>query len=322
VAAEQGLQAPSFDRAAHAYSRAVGGRISGDSIRRVTQDFGRRIGDQRRGEIEQIYTLQSRETKAEVEIERVMPIEDQANISTDGVMILFRKSGWREVKLTVISRCETLPAEERGNCTQRRKEDPLVKLCDHSCQAGLWDADTMARYQYIEGLRRGLDSCQRLSSVNDAAAWIQRITRDNFPRAEIIVDWSHAKERVWEVAHEAFGADTPEAQRWGQSHTNALWEGRAWQVAQDIANLSIQRKPVRQAQGYFASHHQCMHYDQYRSSGHPIGSGTVESGCKNIVQHRMKRPGRGWAHNSGQSMLNALCELHSGRFDCAWKLCF
>lgn len=316
------MQAPSFDRAAQAYSRAVGGKISGDSIRRITQDFGERIGVRRGEEVERVYTLRPEETKPEVEIEEVAPIEEQANISTDGVLILFRESGWREVKLTVISRCDVLPAEERKKATQRRKKDPLVKLYDHSCQAGLWDADTMARYQYVEGLRRGLDRCPKLSSVNDAAAWIQRITRDNFPKAEIIVDWSHAKERVWAVAHDVFGQGTLDAQRWGQSHTDALWKGLAWQVAQHISSLSIQREPVRQAQGYFASHHHCMHYDQYRSSGHPIGSGTVESACKNTVQHRMKRPGSGWGTDSGQAMLNALSELHSDRLDHAWELCF
>jgi hypothetical protein len=321
VATEQGLQAASFDQAARAYSRAVGAEISDDSIRRITQDFGERIGARRSMEVERVYELGPEGAKPEAEIEEVAPIEGQANISSDGVMILFRERGWREVKLAVISRCEVLAAEKRKKATQRRREDPLVKLQDHSYQAGLWDADTMARYQYVEGLRRGLHRCAQLSSVNDAAAWILRITRDNFPQAEIIVDWSHAQERVWTVAHEAFGQGTPRAQQWAESHVDTLWEGQAWQVAQAITNLSIQRDAVRQAQGYFASHHQCMHYDHYRAAGYPIGSGTVESGCKNIVPHRMKRPGRGWGTESGQAMLSALSELHSGRFDTAWQLC-
>ncbi len=38
----------------------------------------------------------------------------------------------------------------------------------------------MAQYQYAEGLRRGIDHCRKLSSVNDGALWIKRITATNF----------------------------------------------------------------------------------------------------------------------------------------------
>jgi hypothetical protein len=76
-----------------------------------------------------------------------------------------------------------------------------VRLCGHSCQAGLWDADTLGRYQYGEGLRRRVEECQQLSSVNDAAAWIQRITAENYPQAIQVVDWSHGMGHLWQVAH-------------------------------------------------------------------------------------------------------------------------
>ena len=62
-----------------------------------------------------------------------------------------------------------------------------------------------------------------------------------------------------------------------------------------------------------------MQYDQFRTVGYPIGSGTVESGAKNVVQHRMRRPGRGWKRENAQSMLAALSELYSGRFLWAWE---
>jgi len=41
VAVRQGLQAKSFDLAAEAYQDAVGGSMSGDSLRRVTEGWGR-----------------------------------------------------------------------------------------------------------------------------------------------------------------------------------------------------------------------------------------------------------------------------------------
>jgi hypothetical protein len=37
-----------------------------------------------------------------------------------------------------------------------------------------------------------------------------------------------------------------------------------------------------------------MRYDLFRAQGYLIGSGTIESGCKQIVTQRLKRPGAQW----------------------------
>ena len=86
------------------------------------------------------------------------PLARAANLSTDGAMVLVRDEGWKEVKVVAVSVVTIKTAGERAvhtpRPTSRRAADPLVELSDHSYQAGLWDADQMARYQYAEGLRR------------------------------------------------------------------------------------------------------------------------------------------------------------------------
>ena len=37
-----------------------------------------------------------------------------------------------------------------------------------------------------------------------------------------------------------------------------------------------------------------MKYDQFRAAGYLMGSGTVESGCKQIVTQCLKQPGAQW----------------------------
>ena len=62
---------------------------------------------------------------------------------------------WKEVKLSTISAVEVSSAKERlakESKESRRVDDPVVKLKEHSYQAGLWDADTMALHQYTEGI--------------------------------------------------------------------------------------------------------------------------------------------------------------------------
>lgn len=321
MATEQGLQAGSFDQAARAYQRSVGAPLSGDSVRRITQRFGKDVEEQRACQVEEVYTLWPAAERHESLVDRIAAVEGQANVSTDGVMMRVREEGYKEVKLTVISDCEVTSSEARKRCSGRRGKDPLVTLQRHSCQAGLWDADTMARRQYVEGLRRGLDRCGRLTSVNDAAAWILRITQDNFPQAEMIIDWTHAENHLWAVAQETLSQEKGQLHAWVAAQLDRLWRGQALGVAQAIEQLGLQNQATRQAAGYFSSHAEHMHYSEYSAAGYPIGSGTVESGCKNYIQHRMKRPGRGWNRDTGQYMLSALSEFHSDRFDLAWRLC-
>ncbi len=46
-----------------------------------------------------------------------------------------------------------------------------------------------------------------------------------------------------------------------------------------------------------------MNYCDYRSHGSPIGSGIVESACKQIVSERLKLSGMRWSHNGARPIL-------------------
>jgi len=327
VATRQGLQAKSFDLAAEAYTDAVGGAMSPDSLRRITEGWGQQVEQQRQAAAERANApAQVGESPRERRIAEVEPIEGAANISTDGGMILVRGEGWKEVKMTAISQVEVQAAGERAvqaSRPSRREGDPLVKLTGHSYQAGLWNADTMALHQYTEGLRRGIDHCQRLSSANDGAPWIARITDLNFPYAVQIVDWAHASGRLWKVSKAVLGEQTPQGKQWVEQQLDRLWDGHVDQVVKTLQEMDLVDRSwpdeVRQAPGYFQSNQPRMSYDRFRAEGYPIGSGTVESGINTVVHHRMKRPGRGWLRDNAQPMLAGLSELHSGRFDRAWR---
>lgn len=324
VATRLGLQGKSFDLAAAGFSDAVGRDISGDSVARLTEDWGRRVAEQRRAEAERANRPGRRgERLTQRRLPEVAPIMTQANISTDGAMLLVREEGWKEVKVVAISEVRAQPASARASTQpSRRDADPLVTLSQHSYQAGLWDADTMALYQYAEGLRRGLDYCPKRSSVNDGALWIKRITDTNFPGVPQIVDWSHATEHLWAVANAVHGECTAAAQQWVEPQLDRLWSGQVAQVVDTLDKLDLQqpRWPdlVQQAPDYFRSNQERMRYDYFRAQSYPIGSGTVESAANTVVHHRLRRPGRGWTRTNGQAMLAGLSELHSGRFEHAW----
>jgi hypothetical protein len=54
---------------------------------------------------------------------------------------------------------------------------------------------------------------------------------------------------------------------------------------------------------YFEEKQQRMRYDLYRAMQVPIGSGTVESSCKNVIRARMKHGGMTWSESGAEEML-------------------
>ena len=296
-------------------------------MRQITEGWGAQCEAKREAEALVVNAPAQRgEQPGASRLPTIDPITQQANISSDGAKLLIRGEGWKEVKMTAISAVSVQAAGARALASarlSRRDADPLVRLTRHSYQAGLWDADDFARQQYAEGVRRGLEQSAPLSSVNDGAEWIERTTRENFPAAIQVIDWSHVEERLGVVATAALGEGAA-AHAWVEARLDKLWQGKPRAVLSALPHLKAKAPRVAKALVaenivYFQNQQGRLHYDQYRAAGLPIGSGTVESAATTLVHLRLKRPGRGWGRGNAQSMLAALSELNSDRFELTWR---
>jgi hypothetical protein len=116
----------------------------------------------------------------------------------------------------------------------------------------------------------------------------------------------------------AWGEGTAEARAWLAERETELWQGQRMQVEIALHQLPRRYKErgraIRQVKGYVDQHWERLTYDLFRGEGRPIGSGTVESGAKNVVQWRMKRGGQRWSRPGAMRMLAALGEVHSKRW--------
>jgi len=65
---------------------------------------------------------------------------------------------------------------------------------------------------------------------------------------------------------------------------------------------------------YFEKNRSRMNYPEYRRRGLPIGSGTVESACKNVIGERMKQGGMTWSPTGADGMIQIRCSQESDRF--------
>ncbi len=321
VAVRQGLQAQSFKLAAESFSDATGCAMSGEALRKVTIKWGHAVDKQREQAVEALFDSRSSHT---VTIEHRAPIVRQASLSTDGGMVHVRDEGWKEMKMVTISAVRPKRATEKGAHPDGRRYkpyEPQIMLEQHSYQAGLWTADEMGPHQYLEGRRRQIDGCAKVSSTTDGARWIERITAENFPQVTQIVDWFHAAEKMWHIGKQTI-ADKHERANWVTERLDDLWMGRLSAVNASLEKVdptcALDPEDIESSIGYFWRQRDRMKYHQYRIAGYPIGSGAVESGINNVVHHRMKRQGRGWRRENVNPMLAALSELHSDRFEWAW----
>ena len=174
-----------------------------------------------------------------------------------------------EVKPKIV----TSPKQEASPEIRTPRQAAAV-LTRHSYQAGLWNADEMGQHQYLEGARRQVELCRHLSSVNDGAPWIDRITTNNYPQAIQIIDWYHADERLWKVAKAAFGEGSLQSQQWVEKQADLLWHGRVKEVVSALHALDWNHisclEDVRQSPAYFENRQSKMDYAYFRQAGYPI----------------------------------------------------
>jgi hypothetical protein len=129
--------------------------------------------------------------------------------------------------------------------------------------------------------------------VCDGATWIWNQIATHYPKALQIVDWYHAADRLSRVAHAAWTQEVPR-EMWLERVTTDLWEGRVTNVIQACDEMAAQCAEAREAVTYFTNNAARMQYAKYRTAGYLIGSGTVESSCKQIDIQRLQCSGAQW----------------------------
>jgi len=263
-------------------------------------------------------------------------IEKHASVSIDGVKILLRDEGYREVKIVSVSdvveeskeaaeagaatgeRCEEDPVVEEGQGTGRQKG---IKLKRHSYWALLGGKERFVPILRAELACRRMRQADMISAVNDGAEWIWDLVKTHLPRRTVeILDWPHAVENLAKAGKAGFGEGTPEAEAWLEQMKTELWNGQRIQVEIGLFELPVRYKErgkdIRQVKRYIDQHWARLQYHLFRAEGRPIGSGTVESAAKNVVSWwRMKRGGQRWSLKGASRMLAALGEIHSNRWD-------
>lgn len=160
---------------------------------------------------------------------------------------------------------------------------------------------------FAEAQRHGLAQAAKVLVVADGAAWIWNLVGDRFGQAQQRLDYYHASEHLWAVAHALYPEDQPAAARWMKPMLKKLKAGRVLGVLEDLGGLVKRlRRKHRQAVAaelaYLESHRERMDYGAARRAGEPIGSGPMEATCRQY-QCRFKRTGQFWSRAGDEALM-------------------
>ena len=236
--------------------------------------------------------------------------------SIDGVIVP-TQAKWRELK--TICWYEVTPHSPRqwpSRFKTRLGELEGLKATNIRYHCDIQEADSFSQLVWATGCHYLADQAQELVFVCDGASWIWRLIEDNFPQAVQILDWYHAVQYLTPIA-QALSADETVQQDWLTKMKTQLWQSQTQAVIDcclDLAEQTNLREPATRAATYFQNNLSRMNYAYFRQQGYLIGSGTVESGCKQIGTMRLKRSGARWLENGARFVAKARTAWLSGQW--------
>jgi hypothetical protein len=186
-----------------------------------------------------------------------------------------------------------------------------------------WQGDPLefGRRLHWEAQRGGLGRAQARLVVADGAPWIWNVAQDRWAGASEVLDFYHASQHLWDLGRALHGDDETATGQWVEPRCHRLRHGREHQVWAEIAALKAPLGAagavVQREQNYFATHAGRVNYQRIHRRGWPIGSGPVESACRQR-QCRFKRSGQFWTVK-GMRHLSALTEArHNHHWEELW----
>lgn len=182
--------------------------------------------------------------------------------------------------------------------------------------------DALREQLFAECLRHGAGQAAEVLVVADGAMWIWKLVADRFATATQRLDFYHASQHLWAVAHALHPEDAQAAHQWIEPLLKKLKAGRSVHVIGELKavtrHLRAKRRAAAQSElEYFQTHRDRLDYQIAKKRGQPLGSGAIESTCRQY-QCRFKRPGQFWTRSGDEALMCLETFWRNGR----WHLLF
>ncbi len=224
---------------------------------------------------------------------------DKQLLSADGAMVHLVGGEWAEVKTLVL-----------GEVTRKKRAEVCTQQI--STFSRLADAQHLMEASLVETHRRGVERAAAVCAVQDGAEWLQGLGDYHRADAVRILDFAPAAQYINAIgqAVQAAGGRLPAT--WLEGVLHRLKHQGPRRVLTHLRWLAARSpSPTIQANlAYLHKREAHMQYPTYQAAGWPLGSGSVESANKVVVEARLKGAGMRWERHNGNPMLvlrNAVC---------------
>src|SRR5438105_1635325 len=278
-----------YAQAQELLSDLVGIQVSKATARRATLDTGKAALALDEAEVERL----------KQEVPQAPEGADKQQVSADGAMVHLVGGEWVEVKTLIM-----------GEVTCKKQGE--VRTQQISTFSRLSDAEHFTHASLVETHRRGLERAAAVCAVQDGAEWLQGLVDYHRADAVRILDFAHAAEYINEIGQAVQAAGGRLPARWFEGVRHRLKHQGPERVLRHLSWLAARYpSPVIQEKlAYLHKRETHMQYPTYQAAGWPIGSGSVESANKVVVEARLKGAGMRWERQNVNPMLllrNAVC---------------
>lgn len=225
-------------------------------------------------------------------------------LSVDGAMVPLLHGVWAEARTLAVGE----PVVETD-----REGQQLVQTKALSYFSRLTDSARFGELATSEIHRRGVETAGQVGAVVDGAEWCQSFIDLHAPQATRILDFAHAASYV-DAIGQTLGAQGELLDAKTRSNLcHELKYSGATSVVECLRRVVAEAGGLGQTRtdlAYLEKRVAQMAYPQFVAEQWPIGSGTVESANKLVVEERLKGAGMHWAEANVNPMLalrNAIC---------------
>jgi hypothetical protein len=188
------------------------------------------------------------------------------------------------------------------------------------------DPDRFGLSLWELAVRCGMLQADEVIFISDGGTWCDTVARNHFHDATRILDWYHLSEHVWAAARVLHGEEGA-ARRWVSRCQTLLmeWSGigllrylRQSRNARASAAPPAVLEALDALIGYLDPRRAITDYVEYREKGYVIGSGMMESTCKQLVATRLKGSGRQWSESGALAMAALIGKRINQQWDAFW----
>ena len=239
-------------------------------------------------------------------------------VAIDGAKVHIRPEGWKELKVGDIFQIAVGPTLDKET-----GDDIDLAHATHNSYVAHWGGpEIFGQRVWAEARRRQWTQARDTIALGDDAQWIWNLVKDHFYDSRQGVEWYHATGHWMDAAQALQGDGTPAAHQWFKDYETPLFEGHAARLAALLRDLADHHPPAAEAlqaeAHYFEENQRHMQYQELREDGFPLGSGMVESGCKQF-RARFTGPGMRWSRPGIERLLPVRAAIMSRAFDPWWK---